>query len=154
MLNALAGFEALGVTVVAKSHVAVFSDQSSRSSGFRANLSALSASGLIERVGGDAVRLTDAGREVASPAEAPVTLKELHQAWSDKLSTPQATMLALLIQRRKAGWDKDELAVESGQSPLSSGFRANLSNLSALGLLDRRDSRVYASDLLFPEGLD
>jgi hypothetical protein len=74
---------------MAKVHVAVFSNQSSRSSGFRANLSTLSAKGLIERVDSETVRLTDAGRASASAAAPPASLEELHDAWKAKISGPQ-----------------------------------------------------------------
>lgn len=153
MLDALASFEALGVMELAKSHVAVFSDQSSRSSGFRANLSTLSAKGLIERVDADTIRLTDQGRDLASADTAPASLDELHEAWMRKVSGPQRLMLTLLLAAHPDGIDRDELAKQSGQSPLSSGYRANLSTLSALGLIKRESGDIIASDLLYPEGL-
>jgi hypothetical protein len=154
MLDALASFEAIGVDQMAKAHVAVYSDQSSRSSGFRANLSTLSAKGLIERVDSESIRLTDDGRALASGTAAPATLEELHDAWKEKLSGPQRLMLALLIDARHDGIDRDDLAKQSGQSPLSSGYRANLSTLSALGLVRRESGNIFVSDLLYPEGLD
>jgi hypothetical protein len=153
MLDALASFEAIGVEQMAKVHVAVFSNQSSRSSGFRANLSTLSAKGLIERVDSETVRLTDAGRGAASAAAPPATLEELHDAWKAKISGPQKLMLELLLAEYPEGIEKDDLARNSGQSPTSSGFRANLSTLSALGLIDRGGGVITAGALLYPEGL-
>lgn len=153
MLDAMLSFEAIGLEQIAKSHVAVFSGQSSRSSGFRANLSTLSAAGLIERLGGELVRLTAAGRAAATTAEAVATLEDLHDAWKAKLSGPQQLMLMVLIREYPGGVEKDELAKASGQSPLSSGYRANLSTLSSLGLLRRDNGRIVATKLLFPEGL-
>jgi hypothetical protein len=151
ILDALASFEALGLDQVSKSNVAVFSAQSPRSSGYRNNLSVLSAGGYIERVGGDALRLTDAGRSVAS-GEAPASLEELHDAWAEKLTGPQRLMLRLLTRAYPEGVDRDELAKSSGQSPLSSGYRNNLSVLSSLGLLVRANGDIVATRLLFPEG--
>ena len=153
MLDALRSFELLGLDRVAKSHVAVFSNQSSRSSGFRNNLSVLSASGLVERVDSDTVRLTDDGRALASADAAPASLDELHSAWLAKLSGPQRLMLSILIAAHPAGVERDELAKQSGQSPLSSGYRNNLSVLSALGLTTKSGGEIVASDLLYPEGL-
>lgn len=153
MLDALASFEAIGVNQLAKSHVAVYSDQSSRSSGFRANLSSLSAKGLIERVDSDTIRLSDGGRSLANATAAPASLEELHDAWRSKVSTPQRLMLSLLIGAHPNGIEKDDLARGSGQSPLSSGYRANLSTLSALGLVKRESGCIVASDLLYPKGL-
>ncbi len=153
MLDALASFEAIGLPSLAKSHVAVFSDQSSRSSGFRNNLSVLSAKGLIERVDSDTVRLTDDGRTSASADATPATLEELHEAWLKKLTGPQRLMLSLLLEATPSGIDRDDLAKQSGQSPLSSGYRNNLSVLSSLGLTKKESGEIRASDLLYPEGL-
>lgn len=154
MLDALASFEAIGLTEVQKAHVAVFSGQSSKSSGFRANLSTLSAGGYVERLGDGQLRLTDLGREQASPVEVPASLEGLHRAWLDKLSGPQQRMLSLLIDAYPGALDKDLLANRSDQSHLSSGYRANLSTLSSLGLLERRaGGLVAATELLFPAGL-
>jgi hypothetical protein len=153
MLDALASFEAIGMDQLAKSHLAVFSNQSSRSSGFRNNLSVLSASGYIERVDSEHVRLTESGRGATSAAAAPATLDDLHEAWLSKLSSPQRLMLTLLLAAHPDGIDRDELARQSGQSPASSGYRNNLSVLSALGLTRKESGSLYASDLLYPEEL-
>jgi hypothetical protein len=152
MLDALASFEAIGVNQLAKSHVAVFSDQSSRSSGFRNNLSVLSAKGLIERVDSETVRLTDDGRVAASPSAAPATLDELHEAWLKKLTGPQKLMLRLVLDDAD-GVERDDLAKNSGQSPLSSGYRNNLSVLSSLGLTKKESGMIKATALLYPKGL-
>lgn len=154
MLDAMASFAAIGMSSILKAHVAVFAGQSSKSSGFRANLSQLSAGGFIERLGEGLLRLTDLGRQQAAPVDEPLTLADLHAAWFDKLTTPQRSMLNLLIDIYPRAVTKDYLAEQSGQSPLSSGYRANLSTLSSLGLLKRLPGgEVAAGELLFPEGL-
>jgi hypothetical protein len=155
MLDALRSFEVIGMDAVQKAHVAVFSGQSSKSSGFRANVSQLSSGGYVERLGDGLLRLTDAGRSQASDAyDQPLSLSALHAAWLEKLTTPQRTMLRLVIERHPEAIPKLDLAHRSGQSPLSSGYRANLSTLSSLGLVRRLPGgEVAATALLFPEGL-
>jgi hypothetical protein len=64
-------------------------------------------------------------------------------------------MLSALIQVYPRTIGKEHLAGATGQSPLSSGYRANLTKLSSLGLIDRRaGGEVAASKLLFPDGLN
>jgi len=153
MLDALASFEAIGMEDLAYSHLAVFSDQSPKSSGFDKNLSTLSAANLLERLPGKRVQLTEAGRAIASTADRPATLEQLHDAWLERLSGPQRFMMMLLIDAYPKALDRDELARSSGQSPTSSGYDKNASTLSALGLLARNGRERRATALLFPEGL-
>ncbi len=153
MLDAMASFESLGLDELEQAHVAVLSGQSSRSSGFRNNVSSLNASGLIERLGGGRIRLTDTGRVIASAETAPTSLDALHEAWMEKLSGPQRLMLRLVLNAYPQGLDRDELASQSGQSHLSSGYRNNLSTLSALGLIRREGVAIVATKLLHPGGL-
>lgn len=152
MLDALVSFESVGLDDLALGQLAVYSDQSPKSSGFRNNVSALSAAGYIERLTGRRIRLTEAGRALGT-ATAPATLDDLHDAWRRKLSGPQATMLDIAIREHPNGVDRDELARASGQSPLSSGYRNNLSVLSALGLVRRAGRDIAATAMLFPDGL-
>jgi uncharacterized protein len=155
MLQALRGFETLGIDAMARSHVAVFSDQSPRSSGADNNFSALSSGGYIERLPESRVRLTELGRSAAGEVESPASLVELHEAWFAKVSGPQAKMLRELIERYGVHpIPRDELAKITGQSPLSSGYDNNLSALRSLGLIAYEPKGyVVATDLLFPEGL-
>jgi hypothetical protein len=154
MLQALASFEGLGIADMARSHVAVFSNQSPRSSGADKNFATLRSAGLIENLSDSRVRLTDAGRSAAGPVEVPASLEQLHKAWYDKVSGPQARMLVRLIAAYPKPLDRDELAQRTDQSSLSSGWDKNLSTLRSLGLIDYPDSEhVVATDLLFPEGL-
>lgn len=152
MLDALVSFESVGLDDLALGQLAVYSDQSPKSSGFRNNVSALCAGGYLERLAGRRIRLTDAGRALGT-VSAPATLDDLHDAWRRKLSGPQATMLDIAIREHPHGVDRDELARASGQSPLSSGYRNNLSVLSALGLVRRAGRDIAATPLLFPDGL-
>jgi uncharacterized protein len=152
ILDALASFRAIGVMSMSKGNVAVFSDQSPKSSGFRANLSALSSQGLIS-YGGEGVQLTPAGIKAAQKVVPPATLSDLHRAWMAKLSRPQGAMLRKLIDLYPDGIHRSTLANATNQSIKSSGYRANLSKLSGLGLIRYDGPEVVATPLLFPEGL-
>jgi hypothetical protein len=97
-----------------------------RSSGFRANLSTLSAKGLIERVDSETIRLTDAGRATASRPR-PGVARRTARGLEVEAQRTAALMLELLLAEHPGGIEKEDLARNSGQSPTSSGFRANLS---------------------------
>jgi uncharacterized protein len=153
ILDALAAFEAFGIPQPIRSHVALFADQSPSSSGYRANVSKLSSLGLIAYPGSGQLALTDEGRAMASAAPRFVSSEDLQAAWFQRLSRPQAAMLRILIDRYPRSVEREQFAVESGQSPTSSGYRANLSHLHSLGLVGYPSSGlVVASSLLFLEG--
>lgn len=154
ILDALAQFEVLGLTMPHKSNVAVFSDQSPSSSGYQNNLGRLRTMGLIEYKGSGRVALTNAGRSVAHPAEMIRTLEDLHAAWYSRLPRPKAKLLQCLVQAYPEPLGKNELAECAGASPTSSGYQNNLGALRSLGLLDYpRSGYIVATTLLFPDGL-
>lgn len=154
ILNALAWFESFGQSTMAKAPVAAVARVSSKSSGFRANVSTLSGLGLIAYPGPGLLSLTDAGRKIAVPPEEPASLSDLHDAWCRMISGPQAELLRVLIAKYPQDIDRENLAIVAGVSPASSGYRANVSTLSGWGAIDYpQPGRVRASDLLFPEGL-
>lgn len=150
ILVALAQFLALGLRTVSKGNVAVFSDQSPKSSGFRANLSALSAKGLIRYESGE-VLITETGEATAGEVDRPSGIGDLHEAWLVKLSRPQGKILRKLIELYPDGIHRSALATATNQSLTSSGYRANLSKLSGLGLLKYVGPEVHATELLFPD---
>lgn len=154
ILNALASFERLGLKSVSKSNVAVFADQSPRSSGFTNNLGTLRTQGFITYPAPGIVALSEAGRQHAYAPLTPATLQELHQAWFAKLSRPQTAIISELIEGYPGAFRKDDLAKRAGQSPTSSGYTNNLGSLRSLGLLDYpQPGHVVATALLFPNGL-
>lgn len=154
MLRALASFEALGIEDMARSHVAVFADQSPRSSGVDKNFSTLNKLGLIDYPSNARIRLTAAGRSAAGAVEAPASIQQLHDAWYRVVSTPQQRMLLRLIASYPKPIEREELASRSDQSAASSGYDKNLSTLRSLGLIDYpTKGYVAATELLFPEGL-
>jgi hypothetical protein len=152
MLNVLAKCEAMGLTTPSYAHVAVWSGQSPRSSGYEKNLSTLSAAGFVQRRPGRLLALTEKGRDFAAVVRTPPTLEDLHEAWMPFLSGPQQRMVRQLIACFPEATAYIDLAAATDQSPKSSGFEKNLSTLSALGLAERRAGRMIAAGaLLFPE---
>lgn len=153
ILDALAAFEAFGISQPIRSHVALFADASPSSSGYRANVSKLSSLGLIAYPGSGRLALTDEGRQVAASSTPFVSSEDLQAAWFRRLSRPQVAMLGYLLSRYPASIERDVLAEETGQSPTSSGYRANLSHLHSLGLVRYPSAGlVAATELLFVEG--
>lgn len=154
ILDALAQFEQLGLTMPHKSNVAVFADASPKSSGFQNNMGRLRTLNYVEYSGNGRVSLTDFGRALANPAQPIRTLADLHQAWYARLSRPQAKILEQVIAAYPHAVGKNELAERAGQSATSSGYQNNLGALRSLGLVDYpRAGYIVATTLLFPDGL-
>jgi hypothetical protein len=154
ILDALAAFEILGHSEVSKSNVAVFSEQSPKSSGFTNNLGRLRSMGLIDYPTGGRVCLTSEGRARAQSSVSIPDLASLHRSWFSKLSTPKVKILQALISRYPYALSKQALAELADQSATSSGYTNNLGSLRSLGLIDYpRGGYVAATELLFPEGL-
>ena len=151
-LTALAEFEAFGLHAVARSNVAIWSDQAPRSSAFTNNLGRLRTLGLIDYPEAGRVTLTEAGRARARASPALITsVEELHDAWYAKLPNPQARLLRALVDRYPEPIGRVALAEATGQSLTSSSFTNNLGALRSLGLLDYpQPGWVVATDLLFP----
>lgn len=149
MLAALAAFQALGVPALARQHLAVYSDQSPKSSAYADHLRALKAAGLITLAAGR-VALTDAGRQTAPTPPQPATLDALHAAWLTKLPDKAARILQVLIDSYPAGMDRTTLADATGQSPTSSAYAEHLRRLKTLGLIQIDRDQVVATALVFP----
>jgi hypothetical protein len=151
ILDALAAFEAIGLKAVHRSNVAVFSNQSPRSSAFTANLSALRSQNLIYYPTARYVSLTEHGRVMASPVTEIPALSHLHTAWYSKLSKPQSKIIQVLVERYPTTITRDVLAKLAGQSATSSAYTDNLGTLRSLGVIDYpKPKHVVATKLLFP----
>lgn len=153
ILNALATFEALGVRQPQRHNIAVWANQSPKSSGYRNNLSTLNSKAYIFYPTGQTAALTDKGR-AASRAQAIRSLDELHEAWMGRFSGPQRAMLRVLINTYPDAMKRSDLAYHTNQSPKSSGFRNNMSNLCSFGVARYPDGNsIAATQLLFPDVL-
>lgn len=151
ILDALAAFEALGLSQVARQHIAVWSKQSPASSAFGNHLSLLRTAGLIDYPTGGFVSLTAAGRARARPTTPIRDLAQLHAAWYQRLPDAQARILRVLIEHYPRSIERTRLAGLAGQSPTSSAFGKHLSVLRDLGLVAYpQPAQVAATALLFP----
>lgn len=151
ILDALAEFGAMGLKDVSRANVAVWADQSPRSSGFANNLGRLRSEGLIDYPAQGSVQLTEAGRRQARAVRPPASDAELHEAWYRKLTRPQGNILRELVRSYPGSLTREELAQRAGQSVTSSGFANNLGALRSLGLIDYPAAgRAVATGLLFP----
>lgn len=153
LLDELAAFECMGISVVPKIQLALMADVSPKSSGYANNLGALRSAGLIDYPSGGVVVLTDAGREQATPPDIPPTTEALHQALFARLGPSKARILAALIDAYPGSLAREAVAEQAGASPASSGFANNLGSLRSLGLIDYpAPGQVAALPVLFLEG--
>lgn len=155
ILNALLAFHNVGLQQVARSNVAVWADQSPKSSGFTNNLGSLRTAGLIEYPQPSMLALTAEGRRSATLDNPIHNLRELHRAWMAKLPTSQARILTVVLNWNRHAIDRETLADQAGVSASSSGFTNNLGALRSLGLIDYpKAGYVVATNLLYPKGLE
>ncbi len=155
ILNALGGFEALGLNEMSRGAVAVMSDQSPKSSAYDKHLRRLKNElGLIRYPRSGWITLTDEGRVIADGAMTPRNLLGLHTAWAGKLSPPQARMLWSLVDRYPGSFTRPELAEATNQSVKSSAFDKHIRMLRSLKIVGYPETgSVVATALLFPKGL-
>lgn len=154
ILDALAEMEAVGLSDLDRSNVAVYADASPRSSAFGNNLGALRSANLISYSSPGRVALTPEGREQANIPAAPRTLEQFHDAWRSHLSGPQGRILGELIALYPDAVERDRLAEIAGASPTSSAYGNNLGHMRGLGIIIYpARGLVAASELLFPAGL-
>jgi hypothetical protein len=151
IIDALAAFESLGQSKLARNNLAVFSDQTSTSSAYDRNLAALRGAALITYLGGGYVALTDEGRDVAARPLQPPTLEALHDAWRRKLSSSQVRMFDVLVTNYPRAVPRDELAELSQQQATSSAYDRNLALFRNLELAAYPEKgHVAATPMLFP----
>lgn len=136
ILDALAALEGLRMREPTKSQVALFAEQSPKSSGFQNNLGRLRALGYISYPPGKRAALTDEGRAIADASSAPRSAEEMHDYVSRLVPRPQWNMLHVLIRAYPHSMDRETLAEGVQQSVKSSGFQNNLGALRGLGLID------------------
>lgn len=152
ILDALAWFEAVRVPAPRRSILAPMAVTTSKSSGFEKNLSTLRTAGLINYGSGSTVYMTDSGRGVANPVDAPATAETMQEAVISKVSRPQGELLRALLRAYPKSLSREQLANTTGASALSSGFEKNLSTLRTLGVIDYPErGYVAALPLLFLE---
>jgi hypothetical protein len=151
ILDAIAWFETIGENAPDKAMVAFAADASSTSSTYQNNTGALRTAGLLDYPGSGTVALTEAGRALAQPRDAPLDHQTMMALLAAKLPPAQIRLLAAAAAKYPHPLTKDELAAMAGASPTSSTYQNNLGRLRTLGLLDYPASgQVCATKRLFP----
>ena len=151
ILDAMARLEALGLTALHKTQVAAFAGVSPNSGSFANNLGRLRTLGLIDYPQPGTVAFTAAGQHRARAVATPPTLSDLHQAWLEIITGPQARILREVVAIYPQPIAKEELAKRIAVSPESGSYANNLGRLRTLGVIDYpRRGYVRAKDVLFP----
>ena len=154
ILNALLFFDEMGTPEPGDNQVAGLVGISAKTGSWAARKSELRTAGYIEDVGRGIMRLTAAGRRMASTDGLPRSRAELHEFWIAKVGGTAGKMLRVLVEAYPDSMDKAALAGMVGISHETGSFAARLSELRAPGLLeDVSRSDVRASTMLFPDGL-
>lgn len=115
-----------------KTQVAVAVGYSQNSGGFNNSVSELSAAGLIEKRNGWLRGiLSRHNRDLIIPID-----KSLEK-WLLKLGACSRKIWELMLTNTETNWSKDKIASDTGYSVTSGGFNNSISELSALGLIER-----------------
>jgi len=151
ILEALAKFKPV-LEDVPRPMVAAYSGVSSRSSGYRANISKLSTIGYIKyRVPGK-IYLTEEGESLVETTQSPATTDQLQEMWMGLLSESRQNILKVLIEVYPNNISREELAERAGSSFSSSGYRANISAMSSMCILEYPEhGMICASKNVFIE---
>ena len=151
-LDALAWFEAVGITPATRQQVAMVAGYHPRSKGFINALGSLSTSGRIDYPASGQVALTVDGRVEANFPEATPTTEALHATVLSTIKGPQARILAEVLAVYPESITRDELADRLDYHPRSKGFINPLGSLRTLGLIGYPErGRVKAEPILFVE---
>jgi hypothetical protein len=152
ILNALAELEQLGANRPERELVAFLAGYSHlQSKGFVNAVSRLRTGGLIEYPDGGTVRLTDAGRGVATPPPRPRSAQELQERIIALLGGASGRILQPLIEAYPKPLPRTEVAARAGYGHLQSkGFVNAMSRLRTLGFVDYPDREsAVAKPVLF-----
>ncbi len=151
LIDAIAGFQRLGVRSVHIYNIAAMAGRGPKSSSLSADLSTLRNAGLIVHHGSQYYHVTS-----LPPETKPSTLADLHRAWLRLLDNEprKQSMLKILIAAPSHRIGYEDLARQSGQSSTSSSFDGHLKWFRDMGLIMwKGKGDISATDLLFPKGM-
>lgn len=152
VLDALAWLQAVGLDGD-RVRVAFLAGYSSKGKHFQNLVYALKGLGLVDYPTPGAVRLTDAGDQLASHPARPGTPGELQAAVLAKLSGPQRRILEVLIGCYPNGLTREQLAVASGYSAGGKHFQNLVYAVKGFGIAEYPEpGMVRAAPILFLEG--
>lgn len=154
IIDAIAAMYALGIETPSKAQVATFAGYTAGAGYFANNLGALRSGGYIEYPAQGVVSLTAEGHRAANPTTAPSSLAELHERWFAKLPNAQSRILRVVVEARPESLPKAEVAERAGMKDGAGYFANNIGAVRSIGLIEYgADRTVFATSLLFPEGL-
>ena len=153
ILNALAWLASIGVNEPETAAVAFLAGYTTGGGAFNNPRGALRGKGFIEYLSGDKLKLTEAGLELADAPTEELTQKKLHEKVLKKLPSPEQKLLKPLLAAYPNTLSNEELAEASGYSNGGGAYNNPRGRLRTLGLVEYRDGRVAARDILFPAAL-
>jgi len=127
--------------------IALLTRRSHKSGGFRNSLSKLRSAGFIDGRGD--VSITTAGRAALGTWEPlPQQGTDLIRWWGTQLGKAERLILDYLVTKPDCAVPVDEIALQTGYSPTSGGFRNSLSRLRSLGLASGRGALQISNELI------
>jgi hypothetical protein len=151
VLDAIAWFNSIGVDAPSRAAVGFVARIKPTGGHFRNTVGPLSTHGLIEAVGDDGVRLSDAGAALATAPAGPPTLDAYHAAIRSVLNSGASQrVFDAIIGGGGADLTAEEIGEVSAIDPGGGHFRNSIGPLGTLGLIQRRGNVVHPTDLLFP----
>jgi hypothetical protein len=154
ILDAIAWFESLGVEAPTRIAVGFVAKMKPTGGHFQRVIGPLSTNGLITTPGDGTVALTDAGRALASPPDVAPTLELYHQAIAGVLANgSQRKLLEAIIAGGGGELTPEEVGQAANIDQEGGHFQRSIGPLSTLGLIERRDGKIYPTELLFPPSL-
>ncbi|CPV66902.1 ATP-binding protein [Mycobacteroides abscessus] len=127
--------------------IALLTRRSHKSGGFRNSLSKLRSAGFIDGRGD--VSITTAGRAALGTWEPlPQQGTDLIRWWGTQLGKAERLVLDYLATKPDCAVPVDEIALQTGYSPTSGGFRNSLSRLRSLGLASGRGALQISNELI------
>jgi len=134
ILDALAWFESIGQFSPLQTAVAFLSGYTYGGGAFNNPRGALRSKGLVE-YRGNAMALTEDGRQIANQPVTPLTIDEIQAHVNGVLPGPERKILSVLLGSFPEALDKADLAHEAGYKE-GGAFNNPLGRLRTLGLIE------------------
>lgn len=150
ILDAIAWFSSIGQYSPRQVGVAFLAGYTYGGGAFNNPRGSLRSRGLVEYEG-DRIRLTEAGKEKATPPQMSLSAQELQNRVMQILPGPEQKILSVLISISGNPIGKEQLAEASGYK-LGGAFNNPLGRLRSLGLVEYPDrGKAAAAPVLFLE---
>lgn len=152
ILRGLAELESIGRSDVPFALAGVAARKSSTSSTFERYRSRLQSAELVNYPRPGRLALTDKGRQIAPPPDAPLTSGEIQRRCLSLLTPYQADLVRALIEVYPRQLSRDELGELAKKQSTSSTFERYVGSLRSMEIVDYPGAKtVKAADWLFLE---